>query len=799
MAFTCNLCSCEIFQHPILDENRQFCCAGCQVVYSILLSRNELTNFQDTSLFQQAVRSGLISNPILLDQIQQNQASMQGSLGELEKWHLEIGEMWCPSCAEVIRLVLLKEKGVKQCIVDYATDLACIEFYPRYISKEKILSVIQGIGYKPTVWQSKEGAAVSKDLYLRFLIAAFFSMNIMMFSYPIYASYFYPEDAHSGQLFAWLSFFASLPIIGYSGWPIFLRFWTSFKVGITGMEALIVIGVSAAFGLSCFELFRGSNYVYFDSMSVIIAFVLLGKIIESKAKFSTKDSLLRLQRSFPKRGRKKFSNGTAHFVPLKEIEIKDVILVLTGEKIVLDGVVVEGSGACDESLMTGEAMPVKKNVHSAVLGGTLLKQGWLAFRVTSNSEDTMLQKIITIVEKDIEHKTVYFRAVDPIMRWFVPFVLLLALGISYGIWLTGGSVSEAVVRGVSLLLISCPCAIGIAAPLAESRLLGAFLNLGAIVRNRGCLPLFGKETIFVFDKTGTITQGRFHIIKGLDCLSIVQKEILKGLVTLSNHPIACAIASSIEEHPMKLSFVKEVIGKGMEGEYQGQQIVLGSANFLRLKGLKIDDSEMSATEVYFAMGNKLLTHLILADQIRQEAPSVIRSLKLIKTILLSGDSELSVRMVAKECGFQEWRWGQSPLEKREFVDQLRKKGEIVCMIGDGINDAPALTASNVSISVMTAADVSVQVSDILLTTERLDTIIKLHKIAKKGHKIIYQNIFWAFFYNVAGLGLAAAGYMHPIFAAFAMVASSLIVLFNAQRLKSETQISSFFFSKTRVG
>ena len=776
----CDLCSCEIFHHPILDENKQFCCAGCQVVYHILLSRNELTSFQDTSLFQQAVRSGLISNPALLDQIQQHRASLQGPLGELEKWHLEIVDMWCPSCAEVIRLMLLKEKGVKNCIVDYATDLACIEFYPRYISKEKILSIIQGIGYKPILWQSEEGKAVSKDLYLRFLVAAFFSMNIMMFSYPIYASYFYPEEMSSGNLFAWLSFFASLPILGYSSWPIFLRCWTGLQVGIAGMEALIVIGVTAAFGLSCFELFHGSNYVYFDSMSVVIAFVLLGKIIEARAKFSTKDSLLRLQRSFPKRGRKKFPNGVRRYVPLKEIAVDDIILVLTGEKIVLDGIIVEGSGACDESLMTGEAMPVKKGIHSTVIGGTLLKQGWLAFRVTANSEDTMLQKIITVVEKDIEHKTVYFRAVDPIICWFVPLVLLLAIATSCAAWLGGDPTSKAVVRAVSILLISCPCAVGIAAPLAESRLLGAFLNLGAIVQNRGCLPLFGKETVFVFDKTGTITEGRFHIIKGLDHLSVVQKEVLKGLVMLSNHPIACAISSSIEEHPMKLSLVKEIVGRGIEAEYQGKQVLLGSAAFLKQRGLKIEASDSAATEVYFAVGNRLLANLLLGDQIRQEARSVIQALN--RTVLLSGDSESSVRIVARECGFQEWRSGQSPLEKREFVDQLRKRGEIVCMIGDGINDAPALTASNVSISVMAAADVSVQVSDILLTNERLDTIIKLHQLAKKGKKIIYQNIFWAFFYNVAGLGLAAAGYMHPIFAAFAMVASSLIVLFNAQRL-----------------
>jgi heavy metal translocating P-type ATPase len=784
-SLACALCSCTIF-HPILDETKQFCCAGCQTVYHILLSRNELTNFRETSLFQQAVRSGLISNPALLTQIQEHQASFQDSLDKFEKLHLEIGDMWCPSCAEVICLILFKEKGVRHCIVDYATDLACIEFYPRYISKEKILGIIQGIGYRPLCWPSTQEKPVSKDLYLRFLVAAFFSMNIMMFSYPIYASYFYPEEIGSGKFFAWLSFFASVPILWYSGWPIFVRFWYSLKVGIAGMEALIVIGVSAAFGLSCLELFRGSNYVYFDSMSVIIAFVLLGKIIEAKAKFSTKECLFRLQHSFPKRGRKKFSNGAYHFVPLKEIAVNDVISVLTGEKIVLDGIVVEGSGACDESLMTGEVMPVKKDIHSPVLAGTFLKQGWLAFRVTANSADTMLQKIITIVEKDIEHKTVYFRAVEPIVRGFVPLVLLLAFAVSYGAWLKGDSIDSALVRAISILLISCPCAIGIAAPLAESHLLGAFLNLGAIVRNRGCLPLFGKETVFVFDKTGTVTMGRFHIIKGLDDLSVEQKEILKGLVSFSNHPIACAIASSIQVHPRKLSFVQEVVGRGIEAEYQGKQVLLGSAAFMKLKGLKVETRDPCTTEVYFAVGNKVFANLLLGDQIREEAPSVIKALS--RTILLSGDSESTVKIVAEKCGFGEWRAGYSPLEKREFIDQLRKSGEVVCMVGDGINDAPALTASSVSISVMTAADVSVQVSDILLTNERLSTIINLRKLSKKGHKIIYQNIFWAFFYNVVGIGLAVAGYMHPIFAAFAMVASSLIVLFNAQRIRFKSNL-----------
>lgn len=777
----CELCSTEIAGCPVVDGKREFCCAGCHAVYHILLSRNEIENFQENILFKQAVRSGLISNPILLQQIQQK-TSLE-TYGEIEKCYLEIGRMWCPSCAEVIHLMLLREKGVKNCVVDYATDLACVEFSPRSISKEKIFSIIAGIGYEPMFWQTKERKAVSKDLYLRFIIAAFFSMNIMMFSYPLYASYFHPEDLDSGRLFAWMSFFASLPVIGYSGWPIFHRFWSALKVGIAGMEALIVIGVAAAFGLSSYMLFQGMNDVYFDSMSVIITFVLLGKIIEARAKFNAKESLLRLHRSVPKRGRKRFPDGTQSFIPLKDITIGDVLIVFNGEKVILDGVVVEGSGACDESLMTGEAVPVKKEVNQRVIGGTLLKQGWLAIKVTSGSEDTLLQKIIATVEKDIEHKTSYFRAVDPIIQWFVPVVLLLAVSVGIGAWISGIPSYDAFLRTVAVLLISCPCAIGIAAPLAESRLLDAFVNLGAIVRNRGCLPLLGRETLFAFDKTGTITEGRFHVVKGLENLTKEEKALLKGLASYSNHPVACGLSESIDVSPAKLTDVEEVVGQGMKGIYKGEPVLLGSAQLLRQKNINPPSSvKEGQTIVYFAKGMDRTSLLLLGDKIREGAPAVIKALRPVKTVLLSGDSPGSVEMTAKVCGFEEWYSECSPLGKRDFIDQLRKKGEIICMMGDGINDAPALTAASIGISVMTAADVSVQVSDILLTTDRLETITKLHVLAKKGRKIIYQNIFWAFFYNIAGIGLAAAGCLHPVFAAFAMVISSLIVLFNAQRL-----------------
>ena len=460
-----------------------------------------------------------------------------------------------------------------------------------------------------------------------------------------------------------------------------------------------------------------------------------------------------------------------------------------GEKIVLDGVVIEGEGSCDESLMTGEAIPVVKCLGSRLLSGSILLNGSLAFQVQT-MEESALHQIIEMIEKDIHHKKAYVRAVDVIVRWFVPLILLVAISTSLTCLFLevadpGKTVFQtAILRAVAVLLISCPCAIGIAAPLAESHLLNRLASWGVIVRNKGCLPFLGTETVFIFDKTGTITEGKFSVLSGLEKLTSLQRSVLRGLADCSIHPIACAIAKTIEEEPFKFKKVEEIAGKGIWGELEGTNYLLGSAKFLTERGIDIHSLPVEGflTTVYFAQGKVCIAVLALGDQIRIGAKDVIASLKPSKTILLSGNAQPPVEAVAASCGFDDWRWGYSPLQKREYVLGCKQNKEVVCMIGDGINDAPALTAADVGISVLSASDMSIQVSDILLTTDRLGTISAVRLLAKKGRKILKQNLFWAFFYNIVGVFLAIFGFLSPIFAAFAMAASSLMVLFNARRL-----------------
>lgn len=747
---------CALCSSP---SDQEFCCPGCRAVYQILERKSELEGFQDHPLFRQAVKSGLISNCEL---------QIDKSLpGELQKIYLEIGEMWCPSCAEIIRLVLLQEKGVKACAVDYTTDLASIEFAPQYISKQRLLELISSLGYKPS--DLHDHKAISFSFYLRFIVAAFCSLNVMMFAYPLYAAYFQGNEHEYGHLFAWASFFLSIPVVFYCATPILQRFYNGLKLGIFGMEMLVVIGVASALLLSVVELWRGGTHVYFDSMTVIVAFVLLGKIVEAKAKFSTKDALVRLSLALPRRGRKRFADGSAAFVPMKEIAQDDLVVVMSGEKIVLDGIVIDGEGACDESLMTGESLPVGKKVDDLVIGGTFLQNGYLVYRVTHHPEETALQKILNVVGQDIGHKSTYLRAVDPIVRWFVPFVFLLAIIVGY---------CTDFERGIAILLISCPCAIGIAVPLAEAGMINGMASLGAIVRNRGVLSYMGRETCFIFDKTGTLTEGRFSVRGGLGG----DLGVLKGMTALSSHLVSSAIHRAIRAEAKAVDQFQEIPGQGLSAYFAGERYLLGSVELLRSNGIAMPLSDQPFTYVGFAKGSSLLSVLSLGDVVKEDAKAAIAEIN-VPTILLSGDGREAVEKVAELCGLDEWHASHSPLLKREFVENKKRQGHIVAMVGDGINDAAALTSAHIGISVVSAADISIQISDLLLTTDSLCVIPRLFEIARKGRRIIKQNLFWAFFYNLIGMGLAVFGWLTPLFSAIAMTLSSLFVIFNAKRLR----------------
>ncbi|MCH9625238.1 MAG: Copper-exporting P-type ATPase [Chlamydiales bacterium] len=753
---SCKLCSLQLPKNPILDEQNAFCCSGCLTVFNILGAQE---NYKEHPLFQEALSSGVISNPAL-----HQEREFAPTL--LEKMHLQIDQMWCSSCAQAIQLILRRQKGVSKCVVDYATDLAVIEYNPCIQSKEQINSLIQKIGYTPSELLSDEKQRISRSLWLRFGVAAFCTLNLMMYAYPLYISQFGIATEGYERGLGWLSLLLSIPLITYCAWPIWRRLKVTLYSRLFGMETLVFIGVFAAFITSLYSLLHDTTHLYFDSMAMVITFVLLGKILEKKAKFSVKQTLFQLTRSLPKKGYKQLSSGEFGFVPLKEIKIGDIILVRTGEKIILDGLVIKGQGLVDESVMTGEAMPVLKQKQSAVIGGSFLKQGVLTIEVTKDQTESLLGKILDLIENDLAHKSKTERLVDRITRYFVPTILGLAAATFF---LAGP------IRALTLLLISCPCALGIATPLVQSRLLFSFAKKGALIRNRSCLSLLAQNPLFVFDKTGTLTEGKFKVLKGLDHLSTHHQSLLKTLTSHSTHPISFAISDQLNSPTLELESIEEMIGRGLEATYAGKRYLLGSERLCQERGIAVQ-THLSTT-VYFVENTTVLAEIHLGDQLRSNLPAV-------KGIILSGDSPKLVENIVKQCGFLWGKGGLDPLQKREEILKLKKEHQRpIVMVGDGVNDAPAMSVADVGISVVSATDVAIEVSDILLTTEHLEDLSSFVLLAKKGKKIQFQNLFWAFFYNSIGVGLALFGALTPFYAALAMVISSLFVSLNSMRIR----------------
>lgn len=742
----CSLCSASLPKNPIVDGESHFCCSGCHAVHQILSAQGELGEGRDHPLFQEALAAGVISHAELLE---------PESSEEIALLHLEIGEMWCPSCAQLIHLILERREGVITASVDYATDLALIRYNPRRIGSEAIEQQISRLGYRPSRIEEAEGRAKSRSLLLRIGICGLCLLNLMMFAYPTYVGSGDGGADYYDQL-GKISFWFAVPALLYCGWPIYRRAFVALRARLIGMEALVTVAVWSSFALSLF----GSG-VYYDSMTAVIFFVLLGRWIEQRAKKSVRTTLAGIARSLPKRARRRTGSGDA-MCPIKEVELGDLLVAYRGEKIALDGEVVEGEGGCDESLITGESIPVAKREGSSLVGGSVLACGSLVYRVTRVGEESTLHRIAHMVQFDLPHRKEAPRLVDRIASWLVPLVLVLALLLCID-----------PMRSLAVLLVACPCAIGIAVPLTEALLIRRFAALGALVRNRRCLAYLGREDHIFFDKTGTITEGRFTV----EQLPEEYLRELKGLASCSIHPVSVAIAGAIEGEAKQLEQIEERAGQGMVGWSGGREFRLGSAE---LVGHKVRG-------VGFSVDGQLIADLRLGDRLRSGIPQMVAEIECPCT-LLSGDSQEAVAKVATHSGLYRWKARCSPMEKREAV----KAGGIVCMVGDGINDGPALSAAHVAISLTSAADISMGVSDLLLTRGNMSCLPALRSLACRGRQIARQNLTWAFSYNAIGLALALIGWLTPLASALLMVASSLFVTLNTLRISASSHCPALF-------
>jgi Cu+-exporting ATPase len=618
----------------------------------------------------------------------------------------------------------------------------------------------------------------------------------------------------------WIQFAFATPVVLWAGWPFFVRGWQSLVTRHLNMFTLIAMGTGVAYAYSVIgtvapgifpATFRGHGgavAVYFEAAAVITVLVLLGQVLELRAREATSGAIKALLQLAPKTARRIGDDGTDHEVEIDTLVVGDRLRVRPGEKVPVDGVILEGRSSLDESLVTGESMPVTKEPGSKVIAGTLNQSGGFVMRADKVGRDTLLSQIVKMVADAQRSRAPIQRLADQVSGWFVPVVIVVAL-IAFGAWAWFGPeprLAFGLVAAVSVLIIACPCALGLATPMSIMVGVGRGAQAGVLIKNAESLERMEKVDTLVVDKTGTLTEGKPKVVAIVPSAGFNETDILRLAATVeraSEHPLADAIVRAAKERnldPGKVEEFDSPTGKGATGKVDGKAIVLGNANFLQSLGIDAqslnDQGERlrgdGATVINIAIDGKLAGLFAIADPVKASTPDALKALAAegIKVIMLTGDNRTTANAVAKSLGIADVEAEVLPDQKSAVVAKLQKAGKIVAMAGDGVNDAPALAAAEVGIAMGTGTDVAMESAGITLLKGDLTGIVRARRLSQATMSNIRQNLFFAFIYNAAGIPIAA-GILYPTFglllspiiAAAAMALSSVSVVGNALRLR----------------
>ena len=795
VAASCALCGLDCSRNPIIqrfgEDDRAFCCSGCVNVYAILSESGVLASgqdFRDTDLFRESLRLGLISNPS-----RQDESAEIPTSAETRETMLQLSGMWCTACGWLIEHALRKERGVVSADVSFVSDLVKVKYCPQYLPFERITERITSLGYRATEYrgQSDHQSAARRDLLLRMGIAAFLWLNVMSLSAVIYIGYFERISDSVSHFLPFVLMALASPAVFYSAWPILRLAFQGLRQRVIRMEALLALGILAAYGSSVSEAVRGGNHFYFDTACAIVALVLAGKVAEQSAKDSTARAIASLYRMMPKKARL-LKEGRERFVSIEALQTGTVFLVHPGERIPADGVVAEGRSQLDESVLTGESRPHACGPGDKVICGSVNGNGALEIRATRTGLQSTLAQIIQSVESAMSSRSHLERRVDRISKVFVPCIIAAALLTFSGWMLTGAQPASALMRAISVLVIACPCALGIATPLAITTAIGAAARKHILVGDSEVLEAIRKVDVMVFDKTGTVTIGDFGLLEiagDAACLPLVA-----SLEAHSEHPLARALGRWAADRHLELIPAREVQnhqGLGISGIVAGRNIFAGNrglcpqspATALREK---VEAWEhLGRTVVYFGSGGNVDGALAFGDHIKPEARTLVSELKRrgVRTLLVSGDGQAATQAVAAQIGVDEAISEALPERKAEVIRRLKNGGAVVAMVGDGVNDAPSLAEASLGIALSSGTDIAMKAAPLVVSSGNLMSVLDAFGLARKTLHVVRQNLFWAFFYNAVGVPLAAFGLINPILAAGAMVVSSLSVIGNSRRIR----------------
>ncbi len=715
--------------------------------------------------------------------------------------NLVVKDMWCPACAWVIEEALRRTNGVVNVSCNFSTDRVICEYDPVSTSPSQIVRTIDALGYKAWIPGKEEATGGKKREFIRFAITAFLTMNVMMLSFALYSGFFADLSQESIQKISLPIFVMASIVLLYGGRKIYQRAWAGIKSAAFSMETLITAGAFSAYLYSTVNLVSGSIHLYYDTASMLITLVLLGKALESRAKGEVQHGL---EQFFSLRPRKvricSNQQPEGRYVAARQLRRGDVFRVEEGEVIPGDGLVVEGRGALDESSLSGEAQPISKRAGDRVKSGAKVIQGMFKVKAEGVGENSTLGQMITIVEKALSGKTPLEGKTDRLLQWFVPIILLLAVGTILVSLLLGLTPDSALVRGVTVMVIACPCTLGIAIPLARVAGISVAARRGLLVRDFGSFEQAERVDTFVLDKTGTVTTGKWALLKIIPLEPFNEGQVLAMASSLerhSDHYIGMELKRKAGEAlvaPISLGRTK-VYDNGIWGEMDGTEIKIGSKAFLA-KELEMfgplpqnrisQDTEHSL--VFMGSGGHLCAIFIFGDRIREGSSIMIEELNArgYETFLVSGDDEKTTGQIAEKIGIREAHGGKLPQDKALFVERLQKEGHGVVMVGDGINDAPALAQADLAMAVHSGGHLGKETADVTLMRADPRQVTEFMGLAKKVNRKITQNLIFSFSYNFISIPVAMSGLLTPLIAVSAMLMSSLSVIGNTLLLIKKT-------------
>ncbi len=732
----------------------------------------------------------------------------------MKTFNLPVEGMTCASCVTRVEKIINSFEGIKNVNVNLATERVIFEAEDSKINLEKISAALKEYGYNLRIEESKKEESIEdlseNDYYTKlkkeFTLALILTVPVFLLNMFMDYKFFNEIIPLNSEQIKKILLILTTPIIFISGKRFFNAFFNNLKHLSADMNSLVAIGTGSAYIYSSvvtlfpeiFILSNKSTHVYFDTAAVIITLILMGKLLEYKAKRKTNDAIKKLIELKPKFATV-IKNNNEIQIPITDLQIGDIVVIKPGEKIPADGIIINGKSFVDESMITGETIPVEKTIDSKVIGGTININGTFNFRVTQTGDNSVLGQIIKFVQNAQATKPPIQKLVDKIAGVFVPSVIVIALItlISWLIFSSEHSFSNALINFVAVLIVACPCALGLATPTAIIVGTGIGASNGILFKNSEAIELAHKITTIVFDKTGTITEGKPEVSK-IFSYDIDDNELLfyaASLESKSEHPLAKSIVEKAKELKINFSFPEVFTnhsGFGIAGIVNNRPVIIGTMNLMKEYSIKLNKleriyeelSNQGKTIVGVAIDNTLKGFVQIEDKIKPTSIEAVAKLnaKNIHTVMLTGDNKLTAEVTAKQVGVKEFKAEVLPEEKANIIKQYQSNKNIVAMIGDGINDAPALAQADVSIAIGTGTDIAIETADITLLKGDLTNVVKLIELSDKTIKTIKQNLFWAFIYNIILIPLAAIGILNPMFAALAMSLSSVSVVTNSLRI-----------------